>query len=339
MCGPAAVVLPIISSVGSIGLGIYGAHAQQQQAEAAASVQYEQQQAMSFAQWSQQELNMQFQYDNAVLQAETSFMNQQNAQEFNYLNQQLAYDARQKENQRMFEFREAQNQLNYDQQMAQLKEQQAYEQLKADSQQWVMDANRELSGIAYMNDIRQIDLRLRQEEAAAIAKKLEGARETAKLKAAATATGRQGNTVLNLLVDYERQQNFYDFAVGQNLAFSGMGAQEAKRGAAATYGARLASETPYIKRGFVEPQKQLNYLEGAGPSPMRGPDPIKGRVTRGIAVKSPVMKSYVPNNFALNAATAVVGGIGNVATSFHNYGVFKKTGQVGGPGWIGPGRT
>ena len=57
---------------------------------------------------------------------------------------------------------------------------------------------------------------------------------------------------------------------------------------------------------------------------MRGPDPIKGRVTRGIAVKSPVMKSYVPNNFALNAASAVVGGLGGLGRSIGNYQTYAQ---------------
>jgi len=327
MCDPVTVgAIGIATSVIGTGLGVYGAISNAQAAQEKADYQYSMQQAQAQFEFSQQQMQMEYAFQEQLRVAESNYQTQITQRNFEYQNQLLQFDYAQQEQQRQFEYQQAVNQQNYDYQMAQAESQRAFEEQKRLQQESVIQLNADLAGYAYANDLRQLDVRFMQEEAAAAQQKLKGAREAAQARAEIRASGKTGNTVDNLIADFYRQQGMYDFAVGQNLAFTGLSLQEQKRGAQATYAGRMAGEQSYIKQPIVDPIKGIAYQGSAGPAPLMGPMPIKQSVTRGVVAQSPIYKSYVKTTpYYIEAAGALVSGIGKVAKASVDYSTAKAS--------------
>jgi hypothetical protein len=326
MCAPLAVVAPIVGSIASIGLGVYSAVAGYQDAKAQANYNYQiQQQQQQFA-FAEQQRQMDYQFQEQLRMSEYNYQNQMAARQFEYNNAMMQYNAQTAEQQRRFEYEQAVNQQNYDFQLSQTELNRGYEQMREDQQKSIMELNSELAGTAYANDLRQIDLMFMQEEEAAAQQKMKGAREAAQMRAEVRASGRVGNTVDNLLADYYRQQAQYDFATNRNLAFTGMASQEKKRGAQAQYAARKVSEVPYLKQPYADPVKGLTLQPGPGVAPLMGPQPVRQQVTRGVAVPSPVYKSYVSSTpYLIQGAGSVLSGGVRLASGIDGYNTWRAS--------------
>ena len=327
MCAPAAVAaIGIITSVASAGLGIYGAYAGAESAKQQAEYNYQVQQNQAQYQFMEQNRAMEYQFQEQLRQSESNFQSQMTARQFEYQQSQMVYDSQQAEQQRRFIYEQAVNQQNYEFQQLQTDLNRGYEQMREDQQRSVIELNAELAGVAYSNDLRQLDVMFMQEEEAAAQQKAKGQKEAMQARAEIRASGRTGNTVENLIADYYRQQAQYDFATNRNLAFTGMGLQEKKRGAQAQYGARLASEQPYIKTPYANPIKGLALQPGPGVAPMMGASPIRQQVTKGTVTKSPVYKSYVSSTpYLIEGLNAAVSGVANTATAVGRYNDVKAS--------------
>lgn len=324
MCPPLIAALPAITAVVSTGLGIYGAVAGYQGAKDQANYQYQIQQNQSAFQFMEANRQMEYAFQEQLRQSEFNYQNQMTARQFEYDNSMLQFDAQTAEQQRRFEYEQAVNQQNYESQQAQTGLDRGYEQMREDQQKSIMELNSELAGTAYANDLRQIDLMFMQEEEAAAQQKMKGSREAAQMRAEVRASGRVGNTVDNLLADYYRQQAQFDFATNRNLAFTGMASQEKKRGAQAQYAARKTSEVPYIQQPYADPVKGLTLQPGPGVAPMKGVAPVKQQVTKGVAVQSPVYKSYVSSTpYLIDGLNAAVSGATNIASGVIKYNASK----------------
>lgn len=363
MCAPAAVVVPIVASVASVGLGIYSAvaGAQSAQAQASYSYQVQQQQAAFQAQEQQRQMDYQFaeaqrqqeyafqeqqrqmeyRYQEDLRMAELNYQNQMQAREFEFQQANLQYDYGVREQQRQYQYEMAVQQQNYEYQQAQVNMQRMFEQQKADQQASVMELNAQLAGTAYGNDLRQLDVRLMQEEEVAAQQKMKASKEMAQARAEIRASGRTGNTVDNLIADYYRQQAAFDYATNRNLAFTGSNVQDQKRGAQATYAGRLASEQPYIQQPYIDPIKGQSYAPGAGVAPIMGPTPIKqqvtrgtvtrGQVTKGAVVRAPAYRAFVDETpYVVQGIGSTITGVSNLALGVDNYNYYKKTGKLPG---------
>lgn len=324
MCAPVLAALPVIASVASVGLGIYGAVSGYQSAKAQSEYQYQIQQQQAQFQFAEQQRSMEYQFQEQLRMSEYNYQNQMASRQFEYNNSMLQYDAQTAEQQRRFEYEQAVNQQNYEFQQAQTGLNRGYEQMREDQQRSIIELNGELAGAAYANDLRQIDLMFMQEEEAAAQQKMKGSREAAQARAEIRASGRVGNTVDNLIADFYRQQAQYDFATNRNLAFTGMASQEKKRGAQSQYAARKVAEVPYIKQPYADPVKGLTLQPGPGVAPLMGPKPVRQQVTKGVAVQSPVYKSYVSSTpYLIQGLTSAFGGIADVGTAVTKYNATK----------------
>jgi len=357
MCAPAAVIVPIVAAVATTGLGIYGSIAEGQAAQQQAEQQYAAQQMQAQYQFGEQQRQMDYQFAEAQRQqeyayqeqqrqmeyryqedlrmAELNYQNQMQARDFEYQQSYLQYDYARMEQQRQYQYELAVQQQNYEYQQAQINSQRMFEQQKADQQASVIELNAQLAGTAYANDLRQLDNRFMQEEEAAAMQKIKASKDIAQARAEIRASGRTGNTVDNLVADYNRQLAAFDFATNRNLAFASTNIQDQKRGAQSTYAARLASEQPYIKQPYVDAIKGQAYAPGAGVAPIYGPTPIKqqvtrgqvtrGQVTRGQVTQAPVYKSYVDMTpYYISAAREGVTGIANTVRAVDNYNQVRK---------------
>lgn len=326
MCEPTTIA--IVSAVASAGLGIASSVMGYQDAKAQAEYNYAIQQQQQQFQFAEQQRQMDYQFQEQLRMSEYNYQNQMTARQFEYDNSMLQYDAQMAEQQRRFEYEQAINQQNYEFQQSQIDLNRGYEQMREEQQKSIMELNSELAGTAYANDLRQIDLMFMQEEEAAAQQKMKGAREAAQMRAEVRASGRVGNTVDNLLADYYRQQAQYDFATNRNLAFTGMSSQERKRGAQAQYAARKTSEVPYIKQPYADPVKGLTLQPGPGVAPMMGVAPVRQQVTKGVAVPSPVYKSYVSSTpYLIQGVTAGLTGAFDTATAVSKYNASKQPGR------------
>lgn len=356
MCPPVLAAIPVIASVASVGLGVYGAYAGYQGAKDQANYQYQIQQQQAQFQfmdeqrrmdyqfqeavrqneyyYAEQNRQMDYQYQDALRQSDLVYQNQIAARDFEYQQANLQYQSQMAEQQRRFQYEQAVNQQNYDFQKLQTDLNRGYEEMRERQQQSIIELNAELAGTAYANDLRQIDLMFMQEEEAAAQQKMKGSREVAQARAEIRASGRVGNTIDNLIADYNRQQAQYDFATDRNLAFTGMASQEKKRGAKAQYAARKVSEVPYIKQPYADPMLGLALQPGPGVAPSYGPMPIregvvrgqvtKGQVAKGVVVQSPVYKSYVSSTpYLIKGLGSAFGGIADTATAVAKYNASK----------------
>lgn len=157
----------------------------------------------------------------------------------------------------------AQAEQSYRFQQMQASSARAYEQLKSQQQNAIMEQNRFLADNAYENDIAQLNLRLMQEQEAAAQKQREAALAAQRGTGEIRATGRLGLTVDNLIADYYRQQAAFDYATERNLAFATAQTQQQKMGAAAQRGSRIASQQPYLEQPVIDP---LEPIYQAAPS-------------------------------------------------------------------------
>lgn len=272
---------------------------------------------------------MEYQFQEQLRMAEYTYQNQMAQRDFEYRNSYLQYDNAVAEQQRQYQYELAVNQQNFEYQQAQVSANRAYEQAREEQQRSVMELNAELAGIAYGNDLRQLDLRFMQEEEAAAQQKAKAAKDIAQERATIRASGRTGNTVDNLLADYYRQQASFDYATNRNLAFTGMSIREQKRGAQAQYAARVAAEQPYIRQPYVDPIKGQALAPGAGVAPLLGTAPTRQQVTRGTVTKAPTYRAYVDTTpYWIQGAQAGLTGVANTVTAVDDYNYYKKTGQV-----------
>lgn len=157
----------------------------------------------------------------------------------------------------------AQAEQSYRFQQMQASSARAYEQLKSQQQNAIMEQNRFLADNAYENDIAQLNLRLLQEQEALAQKQREAGLAAQRGIGEIKATGRLGLTVDNLIADYYRQQAAFDYATERNLAFTTAQTQQQKMGAAAQRGSRIASQQPYLEQPVIDP---LEPIYQAAPS-------------------------------------------------------------------------
>jgi len=177
----------------------------------------------------------------------------------------------------------AQAQQNYEFAMLQTSAANAYENQKQMMQETLNQQNKDLADLAFANDIGQLNLRIMQEQEAAAQKKQETGKEFLRAKGEVNASGRIGNTVDNLIADYYRQQAMFDFATDRNLAFAINQSQQEKRGAAATYASRLASNQPYLKQVNLDPIKPIDRPRpSALPYVLGGAGAVMGGISSGL---------------------------------------------------------
>jgi len=179
----------------------------------------------------------------------------------------------------------AQAQQNYEFAMLQTSAANIYENQKAMMQDTLNQQNKDLADLAFANDIGQLNLRIMQEQEAAAQKKQETGKEFLRAKGEVNASGRIGNTVDNLIADYYRQQAMFDFATDRNLAFATNQSQQEKRGAAATYASRLASNQPYLKQVNLDPIKPIDRPgPSALPYVLGGAGAVMGGISSGMGM-------------------------------------------------------
>ena len=129
----------------------------------------------------------------------------------------------------------------------------------------MMAQNRYFADAAHSNDIAALNQQFLQEQAKAAAGKRKAFREALGLKGSVTAAGRVGNTVNNLLADYDRQRLYFDFATSQNLAFASAQNVRKRQASQIERGGRIASQQPYLQRTILDPVKPLHAPRAKGP--------------------------------------------------------------------------
>jgi len=186
-------------------------------------------------------------------------------------------------------------QQNYQFAMMQTDAANAYENQKQMMQETLNQQNAELAGLAYANDISQLNLRIMQEQEAAAQKKQETGKAFLQAKGEVSAAGRIGNTVDNLIADYYRQRAQFDFATDRNLAFAINQQQQDKRGAAANYANRMAQNQPYMKQVYLDP---IRPIERAAPSALPyvlgGASAVVGGISSGVGMAGALQKLQPP---------------------------------------------
>ena len=176
-------------------------------------------------------------------------------------------------------------QQNYEFQVLQTSAANTYENQKQMIQEALNQQNAELAGLAYSNDISQLNLRIMQEQEAAAQKKQETGKQFLQAKGEVSAAGRIGNTVDNLIADYYRQRAQFDFATDRNLAFAINQAQQDKRGAAANYANRMAQNQPYLKQLYLDPIKPIEKAApSALPYVLGGAGAVLGGIQSGVSM-------------------------------------------------------
>ena len=185
----------------------------------------------------------------------------------------------------------AQAQQAYNFQQIQAGSARAFEQLKAQQQQAIMEQNRFLADRAYENDISQLNLRLMQEQEAAAQKARQSALQGAQARGEIRSTGRLGATVDNLIADYYRQQAAFDYASERNLAFTTAQVQQQKMGAAAQRGSRIASQQPYLQQPIIDPIEPIyQSAPSATPYILQGAAAAIGGIQTGISTAGAINK-------------------------------------------------
>jgi len=181
----------------------------------------------------------------------------------------------------------AQAQQNYQFAMLQTSAANIYENQRQTMQETLNQQNTELAGLAYANDISQLNLRIMQEQEAAAQKKQETGKAFLQAKGEVSAAGRIGNTVDNLIADYYRQRAQFDFATDRNLAFAVNQSQQDKRGAAANYANRLAQNQPYLRQVQLDP---IRPMERAAPSALPyvlgGASAVMSGISSGVSMRN-----------------------------------------------------
>ena len=125
--------------------------------------------------------------------------------------------------------------------------------------------NTYFANAGYESDIAQYNLRYMQEQQAAAHEKRKTNIESLQAKGEIVAAGRTGNSVINLINDVKRQQSYFDFATGLNMAFTGKQLQERKKAANIQRGSKIASVQPYLKQTILDPLEPMKRPRMKGP--------------------------------------------------------------------------
>jgi hypothetical protein len=125
--------------------------------------------------------------------------------------------------------------------------------------------NTYFANAGYESDIAQYNLRYMQEQQAAAHEKRKTNIESLQARGEIVAAGRTGNSVINLINDVKRQQSYFDFATGLNMAFTGKQLQERKKAANIQRGSKIASVQPYLKQTILDPLKPIERPKNKGP--------------------------------------------------------------------------
>ena len=160
---------------------------------------------------------------------------------------------------------ERQDQMNWQFQRLSAESRRTHEQQQAWLREDKIFQNTYFANAGYESDIAQYNLRYMQEQQAAAHEKRKTNIESLQAKGEIVAAGRTGNSVINLINDVKRQQSYFDFATGLNMAFTGKQLQERKRAANIQRGSKIASVQPYLKQTILDPLQPMKRPRMKGP--------------------------------------------------------------------------
>jgi hypothetical protein len=147
----------------------------------------------------------------------------------------------------------------------QAESQRTHEQQKAWLREDRILQNNYFADQAFHSDIAQYNLRFMQEQQAAAWEKRKKSIESLEKKGQIIAAGRTGNSVTNLIADVKRQEAYFDFATGLNMAFTGKQIQQKKKGATTKWATARASVQPYLQQTILDPIKPIKRPRMKGP--------------------------------------------------------------------------
>ena len=160
---------------------------------------------------------------------------------------------------------ERQDQMNWQFQRLSAESRRTHEQQQAWLREDKIFQNTYFAIAGYESDIAQYNLRYMQEQQAAAHEKRKTNIESLQAKGEIVAAGRTGNSVINLINDVKRQQSYFDFATGLNMAFTGKQLQERKKAANIQRGSKIASVQPYLKQTILDPLQPMKRPRMKGP--------------------------------------------------------------------------
>ena len=160
---------------------------------------------------------------------------------------------------------ERQDQMNWQFQRLSAESRRTHEQQQAWLREDKIFQNTYFANAGYESDIAQYNLRYMQEQQAAAHEKRKTNIESLQAKGEIVAAGRTGNSVINLINDVKRQQSYFDFATGLNMAFTGKQLQERKKAANIQRGSKIASVQPYLKQTILDPLEPMKRPRVSGP--------------------------------------------------------------------------
>lgn len=180
---------------------------------------------------------------------------------------------------------------NYQYQQMQVSSARAFEDLKEQQQNFLMEQNQLLASAAFGDEVASLNSRFMQEEEAAAQRRQEALKGRAQAAGEIKASGRVGLTIDNLVADVYRQQAQYDFAVGRNLAFTGSQIQDQKRAATAQYASRVNQYQPYLKQPILDPLKPIPMAKpSALPYVLGGLSSVVGSVSSAYTMSGKMPK-------------------------------------------------
>jgi len=160
---------------------------------------------------------------------------------------------------------ERQDQMNWQFQRLSAESRRTHETQQAWLREDKIFQNTYFANAGYESDIAQYNLRYMQEQQAAAHEKRKTNIESLQAKGEIVAAGRTGNSVINLINDVKRQQSYFDFATGLNMAFTGKQLQERKKAANIQRGSKIASVQPYLKQTILDPLEPMKRPRMKGP--------------------------------------------------------------------------
>lgn len=168
----------------------------------------------------------------------------------------------------------------------------------------LMMQTRYFANSAHENDIAALNQQLLQKQAQAAADKRKAFRESLGLKGGVLASGRVGNTIHNLLADYDRQRSYFDFATSQNLAFASAQNISQRKASQIERGGRIASQQPYLERTILDPVKPLKAPRARGPGIVGWLSAAASGAQAGFGAHSSITSSGYTTNKSLAAGGA-----------------------------------
>ncbi len=189
-------------------------------------------------------------------------------------------------------YQNAVNEQNFQYQQMQVSSARAFENLKEQQQQFLIEQNQLLASAAFGDDIASLNSRFMQEEEAAAQRKQEAQKGRAQAVGEVRSSGRLGLSIDNLIADVYRQQAQYDYAVGRNLAFTGDQLQDQKRASGAQYASRLNQYQPYLKQPILDPLKPIPIAKPSSlPYFLQGASSVVGAASSAYSMYSKMPKS------------------------------------------------